>query len=194
MLNRQEIWIIILHMSIANAYPCNVTFFEKLIEVESFNLCYYINYHAFMFVVFGGMSVLSLLVTIMKLICKSNTESSATLSFGFFVLSLGLETPYILCLLCLFLILLYKMIKSITPVWIDFHMSFSFRIHVEPSPMQSVEIAMDNVYNDMECPICMETNESIWFTTKCGHSYHLACITAWPQDTCPICRAIVIKS
>lgn len=46
-----------------------------------------------------------------------------------------------------------------------------------------------------ECPICLEIfgeldNSADLCTLKCGHSFHIKCVTGWysKQHNCPTCR------
>ena len=46
-----------------------------------------------------------------------------------------------------------------------------------------------------ECCICLESNNLVTLKT-CGHRFHYNCIQKWLiyKNTCPICRAIVLKN
>ena len=51
-------------------------------------------------------------------------------------------------------------------------------------------------HEEKECPICLESSgdSESWFTTKCNHSFHLACINKCVADTCPLCRGPLFYS
>ena len=48
----------------------------------------------------------------------------------------------------------------------------------------------------MECPVCYESIESGSTTTRCGHTYHEACLSKWLEraTTCPTCRTVVAEA
>jgi hypothetical protein len=53
---------------------------------------------------------------------------------------------------------------------------------------------MDNSCN---CPICIDIIEKeIIFITTCEHIFHNECILSWlkSNNTCPLCRTILIKN
>ncbi len=96
--------------------------------------------------------------------------------------------------------------------WPSMNLVFHTQVHVEPPPPPSLEVMVeapppgDEVVEisivafdectaaddtlSYECPICFESggDSNAWFTTKCRHSFHLACINKCVQDSCPLCR------
>jgi hypothetical protein len=52
-----------------------------------------------------------------------------------------------------------------------------------------------NIDEKSECCICMDKNTNPWVSISCGHKFHRECIMQWNRhnNTCPICRAIVIS-
>ena len=43
-----------------------------------------------------------------------------------------------------------------------------------------------------DCAICLEKIENEEKKLQCKHSFHLSCITEWKNNTCPLCRAIIV--
>lgn len=46
----------------------------------------------------------------------------------------------------------------------------------------------------MDCAICLdEVNTTNMETLKCGHVFHSSCMVHWHQNSCPMCRALVVN-
>ena len=227
----------------AESNNCKVAFYGQEVQVESKDMCNYINYHIFMLMLCGILSVIFMMLTAMHIACNSDPETIEKfmlVTFSFLLLTMGFEGPYI-ALAFLFLSLCLSgpvsacaqciqrsigVLRSsvIRPIllWSTTTTRFTSRsAQVAPSgpPLEEVvvvvvvesttttttttttneEVVIIQVDDTTiikqqqheECPICLESSEdssseSSWFTTKCNHTFHLACINKC--DICPLCR------
>ncbi len=51
--------------------------------------------------------------------------------------------------------------------------------------------------SEISCPICLDTLENIETpsslqTLPCQHHFHETCIKQWHNNTCPVCRSVII--
>lgn len=80
------------------------------------------------------------------------------------------------------------LLYSLTKLWRDRSRTTSFR-HVEPA--RGVNLAeVTVIQHGWSCVICLEENFLNVVKTKCGHDFHLKCITEWASKkfSCPLCR------
>ena len=45
------------------------------------------------------------------------------------------------------------------------------------------------VFNEIDCPICLESLDQGVVMLKCGHKFHCNCLAQWNKLSCPLCRA-----
>jgi hypothetical protein len=171
----------------ASAYDCNVTFINSRLDVETNTLCQYLNYHAFMLVCFGLTFVVLFTVTMGTLLCNGGVvtdgvEQCAKICFICFFLAFGLESW--LAFVYVALAILYLCVP------VSVLLSTVRRPNAVVDVVVVVEIETDPVVSDdTVCPICLESGAGRrWSETKCGHLFHVDCISQW-RLTCPMCRA-----
>ena len=231
----------------ARSNYCNATFYGQ-VQVESKDMCNYINYHIFMLMFCGILSVSFMVLTAMHIACNSDPETiekCMALAISFFLLTMGFEGPYI-ALTLLFLSLCLSgpvsacarcmkqaadalqslsqrssgLLRSVIRPMLWWS-SRTAQVHVEPishrdPPLEEVVVESSTTttteevvgisiiqvddtvkqHEEKECPICLESSgdSESWFTTKCNHSFHLACINKCVADTCPLCRGPLFYS
>ena len=171
--------------------PCNVTLIANNILVESGGMCDYINYHVFMLVFCGIISVGLLLVAGVLLLCCSErldsrlVENCLKWSFIVSIHSLGFEGA----LLCLYLtVALACGLQFMHILWSSSRRNAVVSVSTQEPPPTIVTINTQ-VNSDEVCSICLESTDDQWISLKvCGHVFHKACIAKWRQSTCPLCR------
>ena len=173
----------------ASAYDCNVTFINSRLDVETSTLCQYLNYHAFMLVSFGLAFAVLFTIAICTLLCNGGVvtggvEQCAKTCVICFFLAFGLESW--LAFVYVFLAILYLCV----PVSV-----LLSTVRRRPNAVVDVVVVVEIetepvVSNDTVCPICLESGAGRrWSETKCGHLFHVDCISQWVRRTCPMCRA-----
>lgn len=54
----------------------------------------------------------------------------------------------------------------------------------------NIDLLFNKIY---ECPICFDNiDNNDLYEIKCGHKFHLTCISKWNRNTCPLCRGNII--
>lgn len=184
----------------------------KRIEVDSPEICLFFQYHIFMLMVFGTMCAVMMGVLLAVFACCSSftylmlgvpfpyympmqsLERCATLLLICFGLALGLEGLAVL--LCLVFMLMGGLSRR-RGVQVDADGNNNFINNNAPRLDGEISIiaSPDTPVSEEEdpCPICMVAGGSVWFKTRCGHNFHLICISDVRQNSCPMCRGIIFK-
>ena len=178
----------------------------KRVEVESPQMCVFIQYHLFMLIVFGTMCMVLMGVMLGVFACCStctylmlgipypynmplqSLERCAMLLLMCFGLALGLEGLAVL--LVLVSMLMWGLMRGRgSAVHAGDDVNSTSRLDGE------ISIGMSFSENDDDsCPICMATGSNVWFRTRCGHIFHLICISGVRQNSCPLCRGCIFKT
>jgi hypothetical protein len=180
--------------------PCRLIFTSKEIELESRALCEYLNYHLVMFVLCGSMSFALMCVVLVLIIRfgRNMTPEQEVIielftkkAFVFCIMALGLEGAVALCYVIFFCLVIFTTMHiCFREIWLLVVRTVRFsarRRNVIVSAPDTIHI----VVISNSCPICLETDDGPWYTTPCGHTFHIACIDKWRRETCPLCRGRV---
>jgi len=188
---------------------CSFIFLTTVIDIESQSMCDYVNYHLFMFFVCSTLSGLSMLPA-MLIIARHGLSppdeqamqirACAKWALIFICHASGFEGALVVLYVCFVsMLLIYVLVFCFTFTWRAVFLVFGgekvrvfpvVEMVTEPFPIQVVVVG--------DCSICLEPfGESgsaarQWFTTQCGHTFHVGCLAKWRQRTCPLCRAAVV--
>lgn len=211
--------ILAVSMGMASAYECNITFVHGIVEVESYDMCGFINYHIIMFLFFGSLFILFMLTAIFKIAYygsnlsdeqQEEVQQFARWALYCVLLMMGFECALASCYLIVVCFCVHQCIVFLFP-WavgsvrlflanVTACCSYQYRLamglfsfsgtSVHPAP-GDVELGLDAQLDEV-CCICLESRgREPWFFAPCGHSYHVKCIHSWKQGTCPLCRKAV---
>jgi hypothetical protein len=175
----------------AFASECNITFIGSQIQTSTDSMCDYLNYHAVMLVLCGIFTVVFLVMArLMMLLAVEDEDVTCCLTWAlsFLVLMLGFEGPIALVYLLLLVVVLRTYVLKIVALC----PSNAVGTVVEVESPADIHIFVPD--ETVECCICLEAGGGPWFTTPCDHRFHLACIHAWPKDTCPLCRGAMFSN
>jgi hypothetical protein len=191
--------------------PCNVTFIGE-VDIATDDLCNYANYHAIMFVVFGIMLVISLVMTALLYVCNGCTvtdsvERCAKITVLYLFLAFGLESVLVFAYVVMAVLFVCvpvrdvlagcfpRRVAGVVPIPIPPPVVEVAAIIIETAPPPEfidivVEFPAYEEESSTECTICLDLiGSSPLLETNCGHKFHLACIVKWSNNTCPNCRA-----
>jgi hypothetical protein len=178
-------------------YDCNIMLVSGSVAVESRALCDYANYHVFMFLFCGSISVLLMLIAGIMVYCRSGREVVnffAKWSLIFCCHAIGFEGALVCFYLAMVVVVVYSLLTfvgSLTyPVYV---ISVIARSRHSNAVVSIEEHHVRVVVVDEVCSICLENggDSNPWFSTSCGHGFHLACIEKWKNSTCPLCRGVI---
>ncbi len=183
-------------------YDCNITFVSDSVAVASHVLCDYANYHVFMFVFCGTLSALLMLAAVVVLLCRGiegnrdDIHCFANWSFICCFHSVGFEGALACFYILVIVVISYSLMTHLSLLVCAASLACLKLIRRSGRRSNAVvSIAEQNVQvvvmNDV-CSICLETgggdDSNPWFSTSCGHVFHLACIEKWRHSSCPLCR------
>lgn len=165
------------------SHACNLTLVGEIVT-GSATLCDYGNYHVFMLVSCGLLALGCMIrATIQYTICHTpshTVERTFFMGILFLIFALGFEAA--------FMLLLIVGIYPFIPCGLG---KCEQHAKVAPSSPDIDTIEQSNrPASSVICPICLDSDGSpdLWFTTKCNHSFHMACINKWVKNSCPLCR------
>jgi hypothetical protein len=183
------------------AHNCSVELGKNRFDTETETelLCFYVQYHALMLVTFSCVFVATLPITLVFILLykclgkfEKRTKRCIKFSITSFVLMFGPE-PMLAAIILLFIDKQVRKCSS-TPTRSAVYAEPGTPVLEEASDeVVVISILPEDPTPPRECSICLQSDSDPykWFTTPCKHSFHLACISTWTNNTCPLCRKLV---